>query len=71
MKNMARLTGILYLMITVLAPFSMIYIPSHLIVSGDAAATAHNIMAPRRCSVPVLPTMPLSSYWRSRLPGWR
>ena len=44
-KNTARLAGVLYLLISVLAPFSILYIPSTLIVPGDAATTASNIMA--------------------------
>ena len=41
----ARIAAILTLLIVVLAPFSMLYIPSTLIVPGDAATTASNIMA--------------------------
>lgn len=40
-----RIAAILTLLIVVLAPFSMLYIPTTLAVPGDAAATAHNIMA--------------------------
>ncbi len=40
----ARVAGFLYLMLFP-APFGLIYVPSRLIVSGDAAATASNIMA--------------------------
>lgn len=40
----ARVAGFLYL-IGLPAPFALIYLPSQLIVRGDAAATAHNIMA--------------------------
>lgn len=40
-----RTTAILTLLIVVLAPFSMLYIPTTLIVPGDAAATAGNIIA--------------------------
>ena len=35
----------LYLLWFVIAPFSLMYVPTTLIVSGDAAATASNIMA--------------------------
>jgi hypothetical protein len=45
LNNIARLAGVLYLVITICAPFSMIYVPSILIVQGDAATTANNIMA--------------------------
>lgn len=41
----ARIAGILTLLIVVLAPFSMIYVPTTLVVPGDAAATANHIMA--------------------------
>lgn len=42
-KKTARVAGLLYLLMSVPAPFSLIYIPSALIVSGDAAATANKI----------------------------
>lgn len=41
----ARTAGILFLIILVCAIFGMMYVPSNLIVPGDAAATASNIMA--------------------------
>lgn len=41
----ARIAAILTLLIVVLAPFSMLYIPTTLVVPGDAAATASNIVA--------------------------
>ncbi len=44
-KNTARLAGFLLLLIAVLAPFSILYLPSTLIVPGDAATTASNVMA--------------------------
>ena len=44
-KNTARLAGFLILLIAVLAPFSILYLPSTIIVPGDAAATASNILA--------------------------
>jgi hypothetical protein len=45
LKRIARITGALILIITVIAPFSMLYIPSTLVVPGDAAATASNVAA--------------------------
>ncbi len=39
----ARVTGLLYLLAVVLGPFSLIYVPSVIVVSGNAAATADNI----------------------------
>jgi len=41
----ARITGILYLVIIVFGLFSEVYVRSSLIVRGDAAATAGNILA--------------------------
>ena len=41
----ARVAGILYLLMIPLGIFGILYVPSTLIVSGDAAATANNIMA--------------------------
>ena len=40
----ARLAGVLYLIANLPAPFALVYLSSRLIVSGDAAATASNIM---------------------------
>lgn len=41
-KN-ARIAGSLYLLLALLAPLRLLYIPSTLIVRGDAATTARNI----------------------------
>jgi hypothetical protein len=41
----ARIAGAVYLSMVITAPFSLIYVPSKLIVSGNAAATADNILA--------------------------
>ncbi len=41
----ARITGILILIMAVIAPFGMLYVPSTLIVPGDATTTATNVMA--------------------------
>ncbi|MGA2779144.1 MAG: DUF4386 domain-containing protein [Steroidobacteraceae bacterium] len=41
----ARVGGVLYLAIIVLGAFAEGFVANQLIVSGDAAATAHNIMA--------------------------
>jgi len=41
----ARVAGLLYLIIAIVGPFSILYIPSTLVAAGDAAATANNIMA--------------------------
>jgi hypothetical protein len=42
-NKIARIVGILILLLAVFAPFSMIYVPSTLIVPEDATATAYNI----------------------------
>ena len=44
-QRTARLVGLLILIMAVFAPFGMIYVPAMLIVPGDAATTAQNIMA--------------------------
>jgi Domain of unknown function (DUF4386) len=41
----ARIAGAIYLSMIFTAPFSLIYVPSKLIVRGNAAATAENILA--------------------------
>lgn len=41
----ARVAGLLYLLMGLPAAFSLIYVPRTLIVHGDAAATATNILA--------------------------
>src|SRR5215208_2703252 len=41
----ARVAGFLLLFVAIIAPFSQLYLPSTLIVPGDAAATANNIGA--------------------------
>jgi hypothetical protein len=43
--NPGRVAGFLYLLLVVFAPFRLIYIPSTLIVPGNATATASNIAA--------------------------
>lgn len=45
MKHIARLAGLLYLLLAVIGPFSLMVVPDTLIVEGDAAATAANISA--------------------------
>ncbi len=41
----ARIAGAWYLSLVLTAPFSLIYVPNTLIVRGNAAATANNILA--------------------------
>lgn len=44
-QRIAKVAGALYLLVAVLAGFVHFYVPGKLIVPGDAAATATNIMA--------------------------
>lgn len=44
-KKQARIAGLLYLLASIPAPFALIYVPSKLIVLGDATATADHIRA--------------------------
>jgi hypothetical protein len=41
----ARIAGAVYLSLVITAPFSLLYVPGKLIVRGNAAATANNILA--------------------------
>lgn len=43
--KIARTAGLLYLIVVVAGIFSLLYIPSQIIVRGDALATANNILA--------------------------
>ena len=43
--NPGRVAGFLYLLLVLLAPYRLIYVPSTLFVSGNATATAANIAA--------------------------
>ena len=47
-KKTARIAGALYLVNAVTGFFSIIYVPTKLFVSGDAGATARNILASER-----------------------
>ncbi len=42
-KEQARVAGFLYLLVALIAPVGLIYVPSRLIVSENASATANNI----------------------------
>lgn len=44
-KKVARITGILFLVMILIGPFSMMYVPSQLVMPDDATATAGNILA--------------------------
>lgn len=43
-KKQARVAGLLYLLASLPGAFSLLYVPSRFIVSGDAASTAHKIV---------------------------
>jgi hypothetical protein len=45
LRKTARIAGILILLLFPFAFFGIIYVPSSLIVPGDAVTTANNIMA--------------------------
>jgi len=42
-KKTARIAGVLYVLLTLTGVFSLIYVPTTLVVFGDATATAENI----------------------------
>src|SRR3954447_9375984 len=42
-KKQSRIAALLYFINGLPAPFALLYVPSVLIVRGDAAATAHNV----------------------------
>lgn len=44
-RKAARVAGVLYLLIVITAPIGLMYVPSKLIVPGNATATANNIRA--------------------------
>jgi len=44
-KNPGRFAGLLYLLISIPGFFSLLYVPSKLIVHGNATATANNVAA--------------------------
>ena len=44
-KKLARVAGLLYLVIFIVAPFAFLIVKSTILVPGDATATAENILA--------------------------
>lgn len=44
-KNPGRFAGLLYLMASIPGVFALLYVPSQIVVRGDATATARNIVA--------------------------
>jgi hypothetical protein len=45
LKKIARLAGLLYLIVDITGYYSIMYVPSKIVVQGDAVATANNILA--------------------------
>jgi hypothetical protein len=45
LKKTARIAGFWYLLMAITGPIGLLYVPSQLIVPGDATATANNIVA--------------------------
>ena len=43
-KKIARIAGILYLLIAITGGFGIMYAPSSIIISDDATATANNLI---------------------------
>jgi len=44
-KKTARLAGLLYFILAITGFYAIMYVPKQIMVKGDAAATAHNILA--------------------------
>ena len=44
-KKTARIAGVLYLILAITGAYGIIFIPSKIIVPGDAAATASKLLA--------------------------
>ena len=44
-KESARMAGLLYLLMAVTSAFGLLYVPSKIIVAGNAVSTANNILA--------------------------
>src|SRR5205823_9759547 len=45
LKKAARIAGAIYLSMVITGPFALIYVPTKLIVRGNAVATSDNILA--------------------------
>lgn len=45
LKREARIAGLFYLVVVLVGPFVLLYVPGRIFVEGDAAATARNILA--------------------------
>jgi len=45
LKKTARLSGLLYLLMSIQAPIALLYVPSHIMVDGNPTATFNNILS--------------------------
>lgn len=45
LQKTARIAGLLYLLVVIIGPIVLLYIPGKLFVPGDPTATAHNMLA--------------------------
>jgi len=45
LKKTAHFAGLLYLTLVIIFPYGLIYVPSQILVRGDAATTANNLLA--------------------------
>ena len=45
LKKTARLAGFLYVIMSIQAPIALLYVPSHIVVEDNPAATTNNIIA--------------------------
>src|SRR2546428_12561875 len=68
-RHLARIVGGLYLIIIVGGFFAIGFVSAALVVPGDAAATAHNILMHESCSIGWA-SWPTSSFSRATKP-WR
>jgi hypothetical protein len=60
-KNPGRLAGLLYVLFSIPGVFAMVYVPSKLIVHGNAAATANNMASWMCWARRLLPNLPIGS----------
>jgi hypothetical protein len=61
-KKTSRLAGLLYLIVVVTGIFSLAYVPSQIIVSGDPHTTVNNIMTSESLVVDVFGDLLVPGY---------